>query len=245
MRSAVLIRHNLALLAAEPGAVISRIVMPLAIITVLRPLYTAAIGPQGTAYAVTGALVLFSLLGLSIVGGSLLTERTWHTLDRVRTTPARPIEILVGKAVPLGGVLLAQQAVVFSYGVVVMGMRVARPDLLALAALAWAATLLALGALAAMLVRSHSELGAVNDLGALVLTTLGGAMVPLSLLPAWARAVAPASPGYWAMRAMHGAVTGAAATTATSAAVLIGVATAAATLAAWRMSRGWGRSRLL
>ncbi|GHJ48673.1 hypothetical protein Cs7R123_60150 [Catellatospora sp. TT07R-123] len=245
MRSAVLIRHNLALLAAEPGAVISRIVMPLAIITVLRPLYTAAIGASGTAYAVTGALVLFSLLGLSIVGGSLLTERTWHTLDRVRTTPARPVEILLGKAIPLGGVLLAQQAVVFGYGVVVMGMRVARPDLLALAALAWAATLLALGALAAVLVRSHSELGAVNDLGALVLTTLGGAMVPLSLLPAWARTIAPASPGYWAMRAMHGAVDGDPRTTLTSAAVLVTIALAATALATWRMSRGWGRSRLL
>ena len=43
----------------------------------------------GTARAVTGMLVLFSLMGLSIVGGSLLTERAWHTLDRVRVTPAR------------------------------------------------------------------------------------------------------------------------------------------------------------
>lgn len=245
MRSVHLIRLNLALLRAEPGAVISRIAMPVVLITVLRPLYRAAIGAQGTAHAVTGMLVLFSLMGLSIVGGSLLTERAWHTLDRVRATPARPWEILVGKAVPLGGVLLAQQAVVLAYGVVVLGVRVARPDLLALIGLAWAVTLLLAGAGAAMAVRSHSELGAVNDLGALLLATLGGAMVPLSLLPPWAQHVAPLSPGYWALRGMSGALTGDSGAVLRSTAVLGAVALALAAFAGWRMRRGWGRSHLL
>ena len=81
-----------------------------------------------------------------------------------------------------------------------LGLRVARPDLLALTALAWAVTLLLAGAAAAMTVRSHSELGAVDDLGALLLSTLARAMVPLSLLPRGRRPVAPASPGYWALR---------------------------------------------
>ncbi|GAB4058746.1 ABC transporter permease [Catellatospora paridis] len=245
MRSLALVRINVALLAAEPGAVISRIGMPLVMITVLRPLYRAAIGDQGTTHAVTGMLVLFSLLGLSIVGGSLLTERSWHTLDRLRATPASPGQILTGKAVALGGVLLAQQAVVLGYGVVALGLRVARPDLLALAALAWAVTLLLLGAAAAMTVRSHSELGAVNDLGALLLSTLGGAMVPLSLLPGWAQAVAPASPGYWALQALGGAATGDVAAALRGVGVLLLVALAAGLYAAWRMNRGWGRSRLL
>ena len=37
-------------------------------------------------------LVTFSLLALSIVGGSILTDRMGHTWDRVRATAARPAE---------------------------------------------------------------------------------------------------------------------------------------------------------
>src|SRR5262245_33255545 len=98
MRSTVLIRHNLALLAREPGPVLSRIGMPLVLITVLRPLFDAALGEDGVSQGITGMLVFFSLLGLSLIGGGVLTERSWRTLDRLRTSPARPHEVLVGKA---------------------------------------------------------------------------------------------------------------------------------------------------
>jgi len=63
MLSAILIRHSVVSLAREPGPVLSRIGMPLVLITALRPLYKAALGPGGSAQAVTGMLVLFSMLG--------------------------------------------------------------------------------------------------------------------------------------------------------------------------------------
>ena len=245
MRSAVLIRHNFALLAREPGPVISRIAMPLVLITALRPIYVAALGTDGVAEATTGMLVLFSLLGLSIVGGGMLTERAWHTLDRLRTTPARTGEILLGKAVPFGAVLIAQQAAILGYAHVVLGLSVRRFDLLLLTGLAWVATLLCAGAAVATVVRSQAELSAVTDIGGLFLTVLGGAMVPLALMPPWLRDLAPASPGYWALTSLRSAVAGDTPATLRGTAVLTAVALALATFAAWRMSRGWSRSRLL
>src|SRR5258705_1965613 len=174
MRSVVLIRHNFALLAREPGPVLSRIAMPLVLITALQPLSTAALGTGVAAKAVTGMLILFSMLGLSIISGGILTERAWHTLDRVRATPTTPVQILIGKAVAFGAVLLAQQAAILTYGVVVFDLPVIRPDLLLLVGLAWATTLLCMGAAVATVVRSHSELGAVTDIGGLFLTVLRG-----------------------------------------------------------------------
>lgn len=245
MRSAALIRHNVLMLAREPGPVISRIAMPLVLITALRPLYVAALGSDGVTQAAAGLLVLFSLLGLSIVSGGIVTERGWHTLDRLRTTPARPVEILVGKAVPFGTVLVAQQAAIVGYAVVVFGLPVRRWDLLTLAGVVWVVTLLCAGTAVATLVRSQAELSAVTDIGGLFLTVLGGAMVPLALLPGWLRAIAPASPGYWALASLRAAVTGDPAGTLRGVAVLLLVAVALGALAAWRMSRGWARSRLL
>ncbi len=246
-RIAVLVRHNLALVAREPGPMISRIVMPVAIVLVLRPLYTSALGGQarGTSQAVVGMLVMFSLLGMSVVGNAVLSERTWHTLDRLRATPAGPVELLAGKAVPVLLLVVVQQAVVLALGVSALGLRVASYGLLALAVGAWAVTLLCTGAAIAMLVRSHAELSAVTDIGSMVFTCLGGALVPLAAMPGWARAVAPASPGYWAMRDLRAALAGDAHTTFTSTAVLVGVAAVAATVAWLRLVRGWGRSRLL
>jgi ABC-2 type transport system permease protein len=64
-----------------------------------------------TAQAVTGMLVIFSLLALSIVGTSVLTE--------------------VGEAAPVLAMLPAQQAVVLGFGIVVLRLRVADIGLLA------------------------------------------------------------------------------------------------------------------
>ncbi len=246
-RVGVLVRHNLALVGREPGPVISRITMPVVIVLVLRPLYTSALGNRtlGTGQAVIGMLVMFSLLGMSVVGNAVLTERTWHTLDRLRASPASPAELLLGKAVPVLLLVLVQQVVVLGLGVGVLGVPVPDAGLLAVAVLAWATTLLCAGAAVATLVRSHAELAAVVDIGGLLCTVLAGALVPLSAMPGWARHAAPASPGFWAMRALRGALAGDRATALSSAGVLALVAAATATVAGARLARGWGRSRLL
>ncbi|MCL2550819.1 MAG: ABC transporter permease [Actinomycetia bacterium] len=241
-RTGVLIRHNTTVLLHEPGPLAGRMVMPLILLTALRPLYEQAQGPGGTAQAVVGSLVTFSLLALSIVGGSILSERMWRTWDRLRATPVRPVELLVGKAVPVLGVLMVQQAVVLGFGVVAFGMPVAAPGLLVVACGAWGLALLGLGTAAGVLVRSYGQLTAAFDIGALFLTTLGGALVPLDMLPGWLRAVSPASPGYWAAQTLRHAAAGDTGPTLRGAAVLLAVGAACGAVACWRVARGWGRA---
>ncbi|MFG1807957.1 ABC transporter permease [Streptomyces sp. NPDC049040] len=243
LRTGVLVRLNTTVLLREPGPLLGRIVMPVVVLLALRPLYEAAQGAaDGTAQAVIGSLVTFSLLALSIVGTSILSERTWRTWDRLRTTPAGAAELLLGKAVPVFCVLAAQQAVVLGFGVAVLGMPVAAPLLLLAACAAWGLALLGLGTALGVLARSPGQLAALHDIGALVLTTLGGALVPVAELPGWARAIAPASPGYWAAHALRAAAAGDTAGTLAAVAVLLGVASAAGAVAALRITRGWGRA---
>jgi ABC-2 type transport system permease protein len=246
MALAAIARHNLVLFSREPGPAISRMVMPLVFVSLLHPLYQAAQGAAaGTAQAVSGALVMFSLLGMSLVGWSVVTERGWRTLDRLRATPARTIELVAGKAVPVLTLLLVQQAVLIGYAVAALGLRPANYGLLAMAVLGWAVTLLGMGSAIGALARSHSELSMVVDVGSVLLTGLAGALVPLSTMPGWARAIAPLSPGYWAMRAIGGGLDGDAGATLGALGVLLAIAALAAAIAALRIARGWGRSRLL
>jgi ABC-2 type transport system permease protein len=249
IRLGALVRHNATLLLREPGPMLSRLIMPLVLITLMRPLYLAALaryGQQaGTAQVVTGMLVMFSLLALSIVGTTILSERSWHTWDRLRATSATAPELFAGKVIPAFGVLLAQQAVVLTFGALAFGLTIASPGLLAVAVASWGLAILGIGALLGASVRSQSELAVCYDIGGVALTALAGGLVPLTALPGWARAAAPASPGYWALSALRAAIDGHPAATLRACGVLLAIATGTGALACWRISRGWARSRLL
>lgn len=246
-RIVALARHNLVLRRRDPGQFLGYLVMPMVLMPVLKPVFQRA-ATGGTTQVVTGMLVIYSTLALAVVGTATLTERAWHTWDRLRATRAGIPELLLGKTLPAYAVLLLQQTVLLVYGIALIG---ARPSgagadgLLAIAVIVWSATLLALGNALASVVRSFGELSAACDIGALTVSTLGGALVPVSMFPVGLRAAAHASPGYWALSMMQAAMAGDASRTLRSAAVLLAVGTAAAVFAVRRLTRGWSRSTML
>ena len=240
---AVLIRHNLALMRREPGPLISRMILPIAFLTLLRPLYLAAWsgGATGNQQAVIATLVTFSLLALSISGSAILTERLGRTWDRLRATDLPPLSILAGKAIPAYAVLLAQQLFVTGFAVVCFGLRITHPVLLLAVLVTWSGTLLCLGALLGVLVRSVGALSASYDIGGMLLSSMGGALVPLAVLPHWVHAVAPASPGYWVARGMRAAFAGDFGGVLLGCLVLAGVAVICGSIASMRLRGAGGR----
>lgn len=242
-----LARANLTLFLRDPGPLIGRIVQPILSLLILQRLYVAAMNDRtdGTVQVVVGYLVLFSLLGTSIVGNAILADRKWNTFDRLRVSTAHPAELLAGKAIPILGFILTQQVVLFALGITVLRLPVASYPLLVLTDFVWAITVLCLGAAIAMLVKSYAQLSAVIDIGASIGTALGGGLVPLSAMPGWSQAIAPISPAYWAFRGLRGALTGGSAAALDSAGVLAGIAALSAIVAGWRLARGWGRTTLL
>jgi ABC-2 type transport system permease protein len=65
---------------------------------------------------------------------------------------------------------------------------------------------LTFGSLLAAFASNANQLNVFANLGGAALAGLGGALVPLSTLPGWARAVAPATPSYWAMRGFRSVI---------------------------------------
>jgi len=245
-RTGALVRHNTMLMLREPGPLASRMVLPLAFLLLLHPLYEQAqAGSRGVIQAVIATLVTFSLLAMSIAGSSILTERIWHTWERIRASAAAPAEQLIGKALPIVGALLLQQAAILSFGVAALGLPVPALPLLMVAVLAWTLAVTAIGAVLGLLARSLGALSACYDIGGMLVSSLGGALVPLAAMPLWIRHVAPASPGYWAVSALEAALHGEAGRTLTASAVLLGVTALACLLAAARARGTWGRSARL
>ncbi|MEV4173305.1 ABC transporter permease [Nonomuraea sp. NPDC049709] len=244
-RISALARHNLIIRLRDPGQMISYVAMPMVLMLVLKPLYVRALDGGATQVA-TGLMVMFSVFAISLAGNSILSERTWRTWDRLRVSKAPAFELLVGKTLPLFVVMIAQQAILVVYGCLAIGLPVPpAPSLVLLSIAIWAFALLAIGAALATLVRSHGELSVISDVGALTLSSLGGALVPLSLMPDWAQTAAHVSPGYWALTMMQAAVRGDAAAILLPAAILLAIGLLAGLFAARRLTRGWGRDGLL
>ena len=244
-RLSAIVRHNMVLLSRDPGQIFGYTVMPLLLMIALRPIYVARSDPvSGTTQATIGPMVLFSLITLNVIGHNLLHERTWHTWDRLRASPATGAELLLGKSIPFYVMLLVQQSIVVLCGVLTFGLRV--PGQAAIMAtvlmmLVWSATILALGSLLATAVRSHGQLNTITDIGAFLVTVIGGGLTPPSAMPQWMHAIAPYSPGYWAISGYRAALTGqAGGALLRSIAVLLLIAVAAAALATWLTGRRTG-----
>ncbi|MBP2707747.1 ABC transporter permease [Microbispora sp. RL4-1S] len=244
-RIGALARHNMLIRLRDPGQMISYIVMPMVLMLVLKPLYVRAVDGGATQVA-TGLMVMFSVFAMAMVGNAILSERTWHTWDRLRVSRASAPELLVGKVLPLFAVMVVQQTLLLVYGCLVIGLPVPpAPHVVLLAIALWAFALLAVGAALATVVRSHGELSVITDVGALTLSSLGGALVPLSIMPDWAQFAAHASPGYWALILMQAAVRGDVAGALPSAGVLLAIGLLAGAFAARRLARGWARGGLI
>ncbi len=128
--------------------------------------------------------MLFSMLGVSIVANALLSERIWHTLDRLRATPLRATGLVLGKCATPLAILLLQQVVVLGVGIAAFGLRPRHLPLLAVVGLCWAVTVLSLGAALAAVTTTPSAVSAITDITSLISTALSGALLPSPTCPA-------------------------------------------------------------
>jgi ABC-2 type transport system permease protein len=201
-----ILRHNVALLRADPAPIVVTTLMPIVLMAFLQGMGRAVLQSDGygdatgAEHVVPGMAVLFAFFGVTFVGMSFYTEHGWATWQRLRASQARPLEILLGKMLPSAAVIAVQTLVLFSAGWLLFGLPwPASPLALALMMLTSTVFLTCLSMLAVAVFRTINQLSAAANVGAMVLCGIGGALAPLSVMPAWAQAVAPVSPAYWAL----------------------------------------------
>jgi len=212
-RSLLIALHNARLLAVDPWPVVTLLGMPLVLMAFLEPVDRALLlsqgyrGVNGSEQAVPGMAVMFAFFWMMFAGTGFFREHGWGTWDRLRASPARPAEIMVGKCLPVLGLLLVQMAVLIGAGVLLFGLRV-RGSLAALVLLVavFECALLAVAMALVAVCRTLNQIMVTSNLGAIVLAGLGGSFAPVPLLPGWAQAIAPVSPAYWVLRGINAVV---------------------------------------
>jgi ABC-2 type transport system permease protein len=159
-------------------------------------------GANGAELVVPGQMVLFGFFVGGTVGFSVYREHGWRTWDRLRASRASPAALLAGFALPWILVHVLYSAALLVVGGLMVGLRLdgGSPLAVLLLLVAYACCVVALILLATATFRTVQQLNGLQNVGAMVFGGLGGALVPFETLPAWARAIGPFTPAYWAMR---------------------------------------------
>jgi ABC-2 type transport system permease protein len=210
---AAVVKQQLRIIRRDPWFLFIMFFMPL----VVMPLFKRTMGlslqasgytsASGAEQVVPGQAVMFGFFVGGSAGFCLFREHGWQTWDRLRASSASSRALLIGFMIPWVVILTVFQAALLSVGGLALGLRLNGGSPLAELAVmfAYSCCVVALIMLISSTLRTVNQVNAFQNVGAMAFAGLGGALVPLSQLPGWARAVGPFTPAYWAMRG-HNAV---------------------------------------
>lgn len=205
--------QELRVLRHDPAPLAVLVVMPLVLAAFTVPVYRATLvatgvhDATGAEQAVPGMASLFGFFIVQFIGLSFFRDHGWGVWDRLRASQASTPAILLGKVSVAFVIMIFQQAVVFGLGAALFGIRVRGSVVtLVLTSVCLTACLLGLGLAVVSLCRSMQQLSVVVNIGSLLLAGVGGALLPLALLPGWVSAVGRFTPIYWAMRGFDSAI---------------------------------------
>ncbi|MDI9338726.1 MAG: ABC transporter permease [Alphaproteobacteria bacterium] len=150
--------------------------------------------------AVAGTSILMLLFLLSGIGASILDEKQAGTLKRILCAPITPSHILLSKCISVNIISICQLLVMFLYANLVFGLPIFKvfPALIILIVLtSYACT--SFGMLLASCAQSRQQIQGLSTFIILVMSCLGGSMMPLFFMPTFMQKIAVVSINYWAI----------------------------------------------
>jgi ABC-2 type transport system permease protein len=173
---------------------------------------TVAVERKGSeprsAYEVTfPQAIIWGLLGcVSTFAISIVTERVNGTYLRLRLSPLSRGEILGGKAVACFAASCGVVLLLLLVGRLLFGVRLENPAGVLLALVCSALCFVGIMMFLSTLGKTQQSVAGAGWAILLVMSMLGGGMIPLIAMPGWMRAVASFSPVKWAVLSMEGAI---------------------------------------
>lgn len=249
-RALILAGHDLTWLRRDPAPLITLLLTPCILMLFIKPLYVGALGQlgyrevNGAELAVPGMIAMFSFFMAGLITESIFREHGLHTWNRLRVSPLRDWEVMVGKVAPCAVLVIAQSAVLFVLGHLISGLRV-RGDIAALVVLMVALALCVVAFALALCSASSTRRAAFayERVATLAWAVFGGALVPIELMADWIGWIARATPTHWAVTGFREVVLdgGGVADILPQAGMLLGFAAGFGVIAAWRFNAGTNR----
>ena len=187
--------------------------MPLLMMAVMKPLFALSLqaegfaGASGAEQAVPGMAAMFATFSASFAGFGFFREHGWGTWDRLRASSATTSDIMVGKLGPVFFISIAQLIGLFGIGILLLDLAIAGSvTALGFIIVAFSMSMIAFGMAITAISRTSLQLNMFANLGGIVFAGVGGALVPVTVLPEWVQTIAQFIPTYWAMQGFLGVI---------------------------------------
>ena len=164
---------------------------------------TNAVHPSATEQNVPGYTIFGVFFIVLPLAGGFIREKHEGTFQRILAAPVRKSTLLVGKLLPYYLINLLQIALMFTVGAVFFGIYLGDLQALLLVSLALAACANGLGLMVAALGKTEAQIGALGVFFAVILSALGGMMVPTFVMPEIMKTLSLLTPHAWALSGYH------------------------------------------
>lgn len=161
-------------------------------------------GPDLVAYYAAGIGVMFLLFSMSGAGGGLLEEEESGTMDRLMISQLGMNRLIIGKWLFFACLGASQLVLMFTWGAVAFGLSLfTTKHLIGFIVVTIPLSLAgaAFGLLLATLSKSRAQLSGMSTIIILVMSALGGSMVPRFVMPAYMDVAARFTLNGWAIDA--------------------------------------------
>ena len=168
------------------------------------PLVAEEENSPGLIHAVAGTAIMMLLFSVVAVGASLLDEKQEGTLKKLLYSPIHPRNILFGKMLSANIISILQLVIMFIFARLAFGLDIFShlPSLL-LMIIATAFACSSFGVLLASFAKSRQQVQAMSTLIILVMSCIGGSMIPTFIMPAFMQKISVFTVNYWGIQGFY------------------------------------------
>ena len=158
----------------------------------------------GLIQAVAGTAVMMLLFSVAGMGSSMLSEKEDGTLKRLLYAPIKASDILFGKMISTTFVAILQLLIMFIFAWLVFGLDIFinLPAILIMI-FATALACAGFGMFLAAIGKTRKQVESFSTLIILVMSAIGGSMMPLAIMPAFMQELAKISLNYWSIQGFY------------------------------------------
>jgi ABC-type Na+ efflux pump permease subunit len=158
----------------------------------------------GLIQAVAGTAILMLLFSVAGVGTSILEEKENGTINRLLYSPLNGSAILYGKMLFAFFISILQLTAMFLFAWLIfnMDLRVNIPALI-LMIIATAFAVSSLGIFLAAIAKTRQQAQNLSTIIILIMSAIGGSMIPLFIMPALLQKIALLSINYWGIQGFY------------------------------------------
>lgn len=161
-------------------------------------------GNLGLIQAVAGTAIMMLLFSISGVGGGLLEEKESGTLSRLLYTPIKTTSILYGKMLATLFISILQLFTMFVFAWISFDLPIFKDVIsLILLTIAVAFSVSSFGVFLVSISKTRQQLQNLSTIIILLMSAIGGSMIPLFIMPSIMRKIAVVSLNYWGIQGYY------------------------------------------